>query len=82
VAPERIRRGAATKLGVSLDEYDRRKAAGEFWCSGHQRWEPAAAVSSSRRGYCAETQRLRRRASQERQWQEFRNWVLARVLVK
>lgn len=81
MTPERNRKAAATRIGVSLDEYDRRRAAGEFWCTGHQHWELADAVSS-RRGYCVEAHRTRQRAKRDREWIEFRNWLLARVLVK
>ena len=31
---------AARRVGVSLEEYQRRVAAGEKWCIGHKAWHP------------------------------------------
>src|SRR5208282_701384 len=38
-----IRRGKSwrlTKYGVTLEEYEARRTAGEFWCAGHKGWLP------------------------------------------
>lgn len=81
MVPERIRKGAATKIGVSLDEYDRRVAAGEWWCSGCRVWHPAE-VASTTRGCCQAGRRRYDRAVQRyRKSQEYRD-RLARLLVQ
>jgi hypothetical protein len=37
--PLRTRATAAARLGISLDEYDERRAAGEKWCGGCRAWQ-------------------------------------------
>jgi hypothetical protein len=37
-APLRVRKTAAARLGVTLAEYDQRRAAGEKWCTGCKQW--------------------------------------------
>ncbi|HUR74416.1 MAG TPA: hypothetical protein VMZ00_09070 [Sporichthya sp.] len=44
----RIRVTAATRLGITLAEYDRRVAAGEKWCGGCRNWHPRASFSTDR----------------------------------
>lgn len=44
--PQRVRAAAATRIGVSLADYDRRRAAGEKWCTGCKRWQPVAEFGS------------------------------------
>lgn len=78
---ERSRKSAATRIGVSLEEYDRRRAAGEWWCSGCRVWH-AAELRSSTRGLCqAGRRRYDRSVQRYRRTQEYRD-RLARLLVK
>jgi hypothetical protein len=39
-APLKVRKTAAARIGVTLDEYDQRRAAGEKWCTGCKQWHP------------------------------------------
>lgn len=81
VVAERSRKSAATRIGVSLEEYDRRHAAGEWWCSGCKAWHPAA-LRSSTRGLCqAGRRRYDRSVQRYRQSREYLD-RLARLLVK
>lgn len=45
---ERIQMGA-TRLGISVEEYERHVEAGQRWCSAHQRWCPAEAFGRNKR---------------------------------
>ena len=79
--PERIRRSVASRLGMTLVEYDVHRAAGERWCSGCRGWHPVAEFGPTA-GYCRPAQRRRQRDGLHARSEEFRNWLLARVLVK
>lgn len=79
--PERIRKGAATKLGITLAEYDARIAAGDWRCSGCKAWHGPELLGSTR-GYCQESRRNYDRSVQRyRQGQEYRD-RLVRLLVQ
>lgn len=80
-APEPLRRAAARLRGLSLGEYDDRVVAGLKWCCGCRRWQPLAEFYRSG-GMCKKADNRARRCREEAQWEEFRNWLLARVLVK
>lgn len=80
-APDRIRKGTATRLGVTLAEYDAHLVAGERWCCGHKRWELASGFPATG-GYCRVAHAARTRRRDDRRGEEFRRWLLARVLVK
>jgi len=75
-------RRAADRIGVTFEEYQSRRASGERWCSGHRGWHPAADFPHHSTPYCRQAARDKDRATREREWREFRNWLLARVLVK
>lgn len=51
---------AARRIGVPLNVYIARRAAGEQWCSAHRRWEPASHFKPNRR-QCADSYRVRAR---------------------
>lgn len=80
--PEWPRKGAATRIGVDPDEYLARRDAGEMWCSGCQGWHDESLFHRTKRGYCRESylRMLRERAAQRER--DFRNHLLARLLVK
>lgn len=65
---------AAKRIGVSVDEYERRIAAGEKWCSGCRAWHPVQMFGPNRDGYQKYCRTWRA--------ESFRRWLLARVLVK
>lgn len=81
-ADERYRKGAATRLGMTLEEYDNRLSSGERWCSGCRQWQPECDFYRGDAAECKTVRRERKRAAREHEWQAFRNWLLARVLVK
>jgi hypothetical protein len=66
------RQTAATRIGVTLSEYDARQAAGEKWCKPCRAWHPREAFSISLgrwdglKPYCAEVERVRARAYWQR----------------
>ncbi len=78
---ERARRRAAQRIGITYEEYQRRRSAGERWCSAHRAWEPADQFASQA-AYCRTGRTLKERAYRSRMLEEERNWLLARVLVK
>lgn len=78
---EMAKRRAAKKIGVTFEEYQGLRAAGRRWCSAHRRW-CAEADFPRKQPYCREGLRAKDRAYRERLWEEERNWLLARVLVK
>lgn len=41
-----VRKGTAARLGMTLEDYDARHAAGEKWCTGCQSWHPRAAFAA------------------------------------
>lgn len=80
-APERLRKATATKHGLTLADYDALLAAGQLWCTGCKAWHDRLAFRPAGH-YCRESERNARRKQHNREWTEFRNWLLARVLVK
>lgn len=80
-APERLRQATATKLGLTLAEYDSRLSAGELWCTGCKAWHDSSAFHRNAH-WCKKSTTAARREKRNREWLEFRNWLLARVLVK
>jgi hypothetical protein len=84
VVPERIRKGVATKLGITLAEYDERQARGEWWCSGCRTWHDAEVVKASTPGYCNYSHARYRRDRSVQRYRQTQEWKdrLARVLVK
>ena len=80
-APERLRKATATKLGLTLAEYDAHLAAGELWCTGCKGWHDSSAFYPNAH-WCKASTAADKRARRDREWVEFRNWLLARVLVK
>lgn len=68
---------AAKRIGVSVDEYESRTAAGEKWCTGCKAWHPVQMFgpNSTNRDGLQKTCRTWRA-------QSFHRWLLARVLVK
>jgi len=42
---EGVRRAAAARIGVTIEEYERRLAEGERWCSGCKAWHPLDAFT-------------------------------------
>lgn len=81
---ERIRKGAATKLGISLAEYDGRRARGEWRCSGCRAWHPADVPAGSTPGFCRASHSQWRRDRGEMRQRQTQEWKdrLARLLVK
>ncbi len=80
-APERLRRAAATRHGLTLAEYDAKLAGGQLWCTGCKAWHDSSAFYRDAH-WCKESTVAARREKRNREWVEFRNWLLARVLVK
>lgn len=80
-APERLRKTTATKHGLTLAEYDAKLEAGEQWCTGCKEWHHESAFFRSAR-WCKDVDNEARLKRRNREWEEFRNWLLARVLVK
>jgi hypothetical protein len=64
----------AKRLGMSVDEYERRTAAGEKWCTGCKDWHPVQMFGPNGDGYQTSCRTWRS--------ESFRRWLLARVLVK
>lgn len=81
-APERLRKATATKHGLTLAEYDAMLAAGQMWCTGCKEWHDSSAFYRNGASWCRESRTVARRERRNREWFEFRNWLLARVLVK
>ncbi len=46
--PLRVRMAAAARIGVTLDVYDRRRAAGGKWCCGCKSWQPMTDFNADR----------------------------------
>lgn len=46
--PVRARATAASRLGLTLDEYDRRLASGQKWCGGCREWHARSAFATDR----------------------------------
>ena len=67
--PRRIRATAAARLGVTLDEYDQRRANGQKWCGGCRAWQKLDQFATDRsRGdglspWCRESKNARSRES-------------------
>lgn len=80
-APERLRKATATKHGLTLAEYDTLIAAGQRWCTGCKAWHDESAFYRNAH-WCKASTVAARREKRNREWHEFRNWLLARVLVK
>lgn len=43
-----VKKGAASRIGISVAEYDLRVAAGQKWCIGCRRWHPKRAFGPDR----------------------------------
>lgn len=80
-ASARIRKGTATRLGMTLADYDAQLAAGNRWCCGCPGWHPDAEFPPTG-SYCRAAWRARNGGRKDRRAEEYRNWLLARVLVK
>lgn len=60
---EGARKATARRVGVSPEEYTRRRAAGERWCYLHRRFEPRERFVPGRR-HCIESTRLQQRRTE------------------
>lgn len=47
-APQRIRATAAARIGISLQEYDSLRAAGQKWCTGCKAWHSRDAFATDK----------------------------------
>jgi hypothetical protein len=60
---EQRRKGAATRIGVTLAEYEARRAAGEKWCWRCRSWQwreefpPNASTADGRQAMCGDCKR-------------------------